>query len=121
VKPGGGGTNYAAGGAQNNANFVNPNAPSTVSQITSYLSAHGSVADPNALCLFSSGGNDIIYASSLVGNAKTGWLASAATAAATALLNLQNADGKLFGRLKFVLASIIHCIDDEIVECNRSR
>src|SRR5450631_1150741 len=44
---GAGGTNYAAGGAQNNANFVNPNAPSTVSQISTYLTTHGGAADPN--------------------------------------------------------------------------
>jgi outer membrane lipase/esterase len=87
----GGGTNYAAGGAQNNAQLVNPNAPSTVSQISTYLSTHGGTADPNAVFLFSSGGNDIKYASGLGANAKTGWLASAATAATTALLNLQNA------------------------------
>jgi outer membrane lipase/esterase len=50
----GGGTNYAVSGAQNNANFVNPNAPSTVSQISTYLTTHGGVADPNGLFLFSS-------------------------------------------------------------------
>jgi outer membrane lipase/esterase len=88
---GAGGTNYAAGGAQNNANFVNANAPSTVSQISTYLSTHGGVADQNALFLFSSGGNDITYASGLVGTARTNWLAGAASAATTALLNLQNA------------------------------
>src|SRR5665213_3356881 len=89
---GAGGTNYAAGGAQNNANFVNQNAPSTVSQISTYLTTRGGAADPNALYLFSSGGNDIKYASGLVGTAaRTNWLASAATAATTALQNLQNA------------------------------
>jgi outer membrane lipase/esterase len=88
---GAGGTNYAAGGAQNNAIFVNPNAPSTVSQINTYLTTHGSVADSNALYLFSSGGNDIKYASGLVGTARTDWLTGAATAATTALLSLQNA------------------------------
>lgn len=86
-----GGTNYAAGGAQDNANFVNPNAPSTVSQISTYLSTHGGVADPNAIYLFSSGGNDIKYASGLVGAARTDWVASAASAATTALLSLQSA------------------------------
>jgi outer membrane lipase/esterase len=86
----GGGTNYAASGAQNNANFVNPNSPSTVSQISTYLSTHGGVADPNALFLFSSGGNDIKYASGLSGSSnQTAWVASAASAAATALQNLQ--------------------------------
>jgi outer membrane lipase/esterase len=88
---GAGGTNYAAGGAQNNAILVNPNAPSTVSQISTYLTTHGGIADPNALYLFSSGGNDIKWASGLVGMARTDWLAGAAAAATTALLNLQNA------------------------------
>jgi outer membrane lipase/esterase len=88
---GAGGTNYAAGGAQNNANFVNPNAPSTASQISTYLTIHSGAADPNSLYLFSSGGNDIKYASGLAGVARTTWLASAATGATTALLDLQNA------------------------------
>jgi outer membrane lipase/esterase len=87
----GGGTNYAAGGAQNNANSINPNAPSTVSQISTYLSTHGGVADPNALFLFSSGGNDITYASGLAASARLPWLAGAASAATSALLNLQTA------------------------------
>jgi len=89
----GGGTNYAASGAQNNANFVNPNAPSTVSQISTYLTTHGGVADPNGLFLFSSGGNDIKYASGLSGGTlvQQNWVAGAATAAATALANLQTA------------------------------
>jgi outer membrane lipase/esterase len=89
----GGGTNYAASGAQNNAQNVNPNAPSTVSQISTYLSSHGGVADPNGLFLFSSGGNDIKYASGLSGGTlvQQAWVAGAASAAATALLNLQTA------------------------------
>jgi outer membrane lipase/esterase len=88
----GGGTNYAASGAQNNANFINANAPSTVSQISTYLSTHGGAADPNALFLFSSGGNDIKYASGFtLPSDRLAWVAGAASAAATALLNLQNA------------------------------
>jgi outer membrane lipase/esterase len=89
----GGGTNYAASGAQNNAQLVNPNAPSTVSQISTYLSSHGGVADPNGLFLFSSGGNDIKYASGLLGGTavQQAWVADAASAAATALKNLQTA------------------------------
>jgi outer membrane lipase/esterase len=85
----GGGTNYAASGAENNANFVNPNAPSTVSQIATYLATHGNVADSNALFLFSSGGNDITHAKSLVGTAQAAWVVSAASDAASALANLQ--------------------------------
>jgi len=84
----GGGTNYAAGGAQNNSNFINPNAPSTVSQIKTYL--NGGSADPNAIYLISSGGNDIKYAQTLTGAARLNWVTSAASVLATAILGLQN-------------------------------
>jgi outer membrane lipase/esterase len=55
-----GGTNYAAGGAANTT-YMNYTtlAPTTVSQIQSYLAGNGGVANPNALYLISSGGNDI--------------------------------------------------------------
>lgn len=55
-----GGTNYAAGGASNitYANYNTP-APNTVSQVQSYLTGTGGVANPNALYMISSGGNDI--------------------------------------------------------------
>lgn len=105
-----GGTNYAAGGAQINAAFINPAAPSVASQITSYLSAHGGHADPNALYLFSAGGNDIKYANNLYfanggvpvqpgqnGSpqaavvAGANWLLGAASAGASALQALQAA------------------------------
>jgi outer membrane lipase/esterase len=89
---GAGGTNYAASGAQNNANLINPNAPSTVSQLTSYTLAHGGFADPNALYLVSSGGNDIKYAQTLVGSvARQGWVDGAATALANSIATLQAA------------------------------
>jgi outer membrane lipase/esterase len=86
----GGGTNYAASGAQNNANFINPNAPSTVSQMGSYLAAHGGVADPNAIYLVSSGGNDVKYAETLSGAARLNWVTNAASALASAIANLQS-------------------------------
>ncbi|HEV2627266.1 MAG TPA: SGNH/GDSL hydrolase family protein [Pseudolabrys sp.] len=86
----GGGTNYAASGAQNNASFINPNAPSTVSQMGSYLTAHGGVADPNAIYLISSGGNDIKYAQTLSGAARLNWVTNAASALAGAITNLQS-------------------------------
>jgi outer membrane lipase/esterase len=55
-----GGTNYAAGGAVNVSYLgYQTLAPTTVSQIQSYLAASGGVANPNALYLISSGGNDI--------------------------------------------------------------
>ncbi|HUI94427.1 MAG TPA: autotransporter domain-containing protein [Xanthobacteraceae bacterium] len=55
-----GGTNYAAGGASNIAygNYTTL-APNTVSQVTSYLAGNGGAANPNALYMISSGGNDI--------------------------------------------------------------
>src|SRR5689334_12326211 len=55
-----GGTNYAAGGASNidYANYQTL-APNTVSQIQSYLASNGGAANPNALYMISSGGNDI--------------------------------------------------------------
>jgi outer membrane lipase/esterase len=78
-----GGTNYAISGsldAANATNFnlgnltetgventpptapVNANLPSTVQQIANYLSANGGHANPNALYLISSGGNDSTFA-----------------------------------------------------------
>jgi outer membrane lipase/esterase len=55
-----GGTNYAAGGAVNVSYLgYQTLAPTTVSQIQSYLAASGGTANPNALYLISSGGNDI--------------------------------------------------------------
>jgi outer membrane lipase/esterase len=55
-----GGTNYAAGGAVNVSYLgYQTLAPTTVSQIQSYLAASGGAANPNALYLISSGGNDI--------------------------------------------------------------
>jgi outer membrane lipase/esterase len=68
-----GGTNFAISGALS-ANVVdpnpaivgnlnaNPNLPATAAQISSYLAAHANAADPSALYLVSSGGNDITYA-----------------------------------------------------------
>ena len=55
-----GGTNYAAGGAAN-ISYMNYNtlAPTTTSQIATYLASAGGAANPNALYLISSGGNDI--------------------------------------------------------------
>jgi outer membrane lipase/esterase len=92
---GAGGTNFAASGAQNNATFINPNAPSTVSQMTNYTVAHGGAADPNALYLVSSGGNDIKYAQTLVGAAaRQGWVDGAATALANSIAALQAAGAK---------------------------
>ena len=92
---GAGGTNYAVSGAQNNANLVNPNAPSTVTQMTNYLLSAGGAADPNALYLVSSGGNDIKWAQTLVGGpARQGWVDNAASALANQVATLQAAGAK---------------------------
>jgi outer membrane lipase/esterase len=66
--PSGRGTNYATSGARNNEK----NAPGagdgfseavpTVTQINRYLSDNGGVANPNALYLISSGGNNVAFA-----------------------------------------------------------
>jgi phospholipase/lecithinase/hemolysin len=62
-----GGTNYAISGAlssvYNGAGNLNPNLPSTAGQIANYLGAAPSnLADPSALYLISSGGNDVTNA-----------------------------------------------------------
>ena len=68
------GTNYAISGALSNVTAgygnlnSNANLPSTVQQISNYLGPAFSVADPNALYLISSGGNDITYAKDNFGN-----------------------------------------------------
>ncbi len=66
-----GGTNYAISGAvdaattaNGNIGNLNPNTtlPSTVQQMTNYLTSHGGTANSQALYVISSGGNDVTYA-----------------------------------------------------------
>jgi outer membrane lipase/esterase len=63
-----GGTNYAISGSKDAVSgglgnlHSNPNLPSTVQQISNYLTQNGGVASASALYLISSGGNDITYA-----------------------------------------------------------
>ena len=63
-----GGTNYAISGSLSAVvggfGNLNPNAnlPSTIGQIADYLNTHANSADPKALYLISSGGNDVTYA-----------------------------------------------------------
>jgi phospholipase/lecithinase/hemolysin len=79
--PGGGGTNYAISGAldaadsgnggvgnYNQAGKPNPNPAllSTVDQLKTYLNSVGGHADPSALFLISSGGNDVTYAQNFI-------------------------------------------------------
>jgi outer membrane lipase/esterase len=94
-----GGTNYAISGAMDarvgsapgiaNAN-PNPNLPSTVEQITTYLTPSGS-ADPNGLYVISSGGNDVTYASNDIAGstAQEAFLSGQAAALTTSIDTLQ--------------------------------
>jgi outer membrane lipase/esterase len=77
-----GGTNYAIGGAFDGPTLgpgfqnlfsttygvANPNLPGTAAQIGNYLASVNGRANPNALYLISSGGNDAFYASSTFGS-----------------------------------------------------
>lgn len=99
-----GGTNYAISGTMDarvgstpgiaNAN-PNPNLPSTVEQVTTYLTPSGH-ADPNALYVFSSGGNDVSYASSNItgSTAQEAFLSGQAAALTTAIQTLQGDGAK---------------------------
>src|SRR5262245_18569346 len=68
----GGGTNYAAGGAQTDVFVPNVSgtagAPSTATQIANYLASVGGKADPNALYTFYVGVNDMRAAQNLLPN-----------------------------------------------------
>jgi outer membrane lipase/esterase len=96
-----GGTNYAISGAKNadsggSGNLLpNTTLPSTVEQIGNYLTEVGA-ANPHALYLVGSGGNDITYAQDPLNGlntlaARQGYLANQAAALATAIASLQSA------------------------------
>ena len=98
-----GGTNYAISGSLSavTAGFgnLNPNAnlPSTIGQISSYLAAHGNVADPAALYLISSGGNDVTYAQNNFGGVvadEKAYLSNQAASLATTVETLQHDGAK---------------------------
>jgi phospholipase/lecithinase/hemolysin len=74
-----GGTNYAWGGARTTVDSV-PFPPSTATQVGTYLTDAGGVADPNALYTIWTGGNDI---NAVVGGAPFTDLADAGLAVAT--------------------------------------
>lgn len=94
-----GGTNYAIPGTMDarvgsapgiaNAN-PNSNLPSTVEQITTYLTPSGH-ADPNGLYVISSGGNDVTYASNNItsATAQDAFLSGQAAALTAAIDTLQ--------------------------------
>jgi len=102
-----GGTNYATSGAKDvnfntasNGGFTQA-IPATV-QISNFLAAYGGAANPNALYLFSSGGNDVSFAT---GNSGTGpfpptvsaasaYVTQAATSLASAIASVQAAGAR---------------------------
>jgi len=100
------GTNYAISGAvdaavvaNGNIGNLNPNTtlPSTVQQMANYLSrpGGGGMANPQALYVISSGGNDVTFArDNIVGLIKQeAYLASQAQTLANAIRNLQVTGG----------------------------
>jgi outer membrane lipase/esterase len=105
-----GGTNYAISGAVDaataaNGNIgnlnnippgTNTNLPSTVQQITNYLASVGGRADPNALYLISSGGNDLTFANDNFGTlpAKETYLSAQAALLANEIKTLQAAGAR---------------------------
>jgi outer membrane lipase/esterase len=98
--PAGGGTNYATSGARNNE-VNNPGdglftqAVPTVTQINNYLGANGGVANPNALYLISSGGNNVAFAiDNLPANQRAGYVTQAAKDEIAAVVKLNAAGAR---------------------------
>src|SRR5947207_553039 len=60
-----GGTNFATGGARDSQSTAGSTAVPAVTQIANYLAATGGHANPNALYLIGSGGNDLSAISAL--------------------------------------------------------
>jgi phospholipase/lecithinase/hemolysin len=111
----GGGTDYGIGGAFNAADAGSGNDPgngsvsninqankptppdphllSTVDQLKSYLASNGGVADPSALFLISSGGNDVSYARNFISDPtqQDAYLSAAAQALASEIEALAQA------------------------------
>jgi outer membrane lipase/esterase len=97
-----GGTNYAISGSLTlssggfgNLN-PNPNLPSTIQQISNYLAQNGGVANPKALYVISTGGNDITYANdNITGLAnKENYLAAQIAALSNEISHLQSLGAK---------------------------
>src|SRR5581483_3200051 len=95
-----GGTDYAISGSKDATSgglgnlHANPNLPSTVQQISLYLGTNGGKANPNALYLISSGGNDITYANNTFTgvnalSAKEGYLSAQIATLVSTIQNLQ--------------------------------
>jgi outer membrane lipase/esterase len=89
-----GGTNYAVGGARvgtNTAGALGP-IPSMTAQLTSYLSANGGRADPNALYTVWGGANDLFAV--VAGANPTTTIGGAVTAQVGIIGTLQNAGAR---------------------------
>jgi outer membrane lipase/esterase len=95
-----GGSNYAAGGATNVAYAGSTTlAPMTTGQIQSYLTNVNGAANPNALYMISSGGNDILDAICPGGNCvanATQLATTSANALSAAIAQLHGAGGRTF-------------------------
>ena len=97
-----GGTDYATGDARNaqlNTGVSNAlqGAVPTVTQIGNYLAANGGVANPNALYLISSGGNDISFATgNLPAGSQDAYVVTAATDLVAAIVQLRAAGARTF-------------------------
>jgi outer membrane lipase/esterase len=86
-----GGTNYATGDAMDSLPTTtgNTGAVPTATQIANYLAGNGGVANPNALYVISSGGNDALAAS-----ATTATVTTAADALVAAVARLHDAGAR---------------------------
>ncbi|MCD8455415.1 autotransporter domain-containing protein [Xylella taiwanensis] len=87
------GNNYAAGNARVNASSVNAlgEAPPLISQTSTYLSANGGKADPNALYAIWGGANDLLAAFATPDQAQA--IIGSATAAEISLVNTLKSAG----------------------------
>jgi outer membrane lipase/esterase len=95
-----GGTDYAISGSKDAPSGTpllgnlhsNPNLPSTVQQISTYLAQNGGIASRTALYLVSSGGNDVTFANQNISPAnQDAYLSSQITSLVTAVKSLQDA------------------------------
>ena len=86
-----GGTNYATGDAMNSLPTTtgNTGAVPTTTQIANYLAGNGGLANPNALYVISSGGNDALAAGATASTVTT-----AANALVAAVTQLHNAGAR---------------------------
>ncbi len=106
-----GGTNYAIGGSFDsggpllasaytnlmllaNSLPLNPALPSTIGQIANYLTSVGGHANPNALYLISTGGNDGLIAATLTPSQQNAYFTSEAAAVANSIASLQQAGAR---------------------------